>query len=159
MKRSWKQRMAFAHHLRTSMFLPLSPQEVFNFFAHAENLERITPPELSFHVTTPTPVIMQEGTLIDYRLKLFRIPFGWQTVISRWNPPHLFVDEQLRGPYAAWVHTHRFQERSGGTIVSDEVCYQLPFSPLGEIAFPLVRLQLHRIFQFRQKAIEKILLS
>lgn len=159
MKRDFTQGFAVTHRLRTSMFLSLPQQEVFNFFAHAENLERITPPELSFRMITPTPVVMGKGTLIDYRLKLFHIPFRWQTIISKWKPPHLFVDEQLRGPYALWVHTHRFEEVSGGTAVSDEVHYRLPLSPLGEVVFPLVRLQLQRIFQFRQKAIEKILLS
>jgi ligand-binding SRPBCC domain-containing protein len=101
---------------------------------------------------------MSEGTLIDYQLRLFRVPFRWQTRIVRWTPPHEFVDEQLRGPYRLWVHTHRFYEASGETTIEDEVQYRLPWWPAGEIAYPLVRLQLEKIFQYRRRAVRNLLL-
>jgi len=37
--------------------------------------------------------------------------------------------------------------------------YRLPLWPLGEIALPLIKLQLKRIFFYRQKAIHALLLS
>jgi ligand-binding SRPBCC domain-containing protein len=149
--------MSMLHILRATQRLPLSREEVFDFFAAAANLERITPPELQFHIVTPLPITMQLGTLIEYRLSLFGVPFNWLTRICRWNPPHEFVDEQLRGPYRLWVHTHRFQSEGGITRMEDEVHYQLPFFPVGELAFPLVRRQLKRIFAFRRQAISRLL--
>jgi len=52
------------------------------------------------------------------------------------------------------VHTHRFREDEGVTTIEDHVEYALPYAPLGELVYPLVRLQLHRIFRYRQRAIQ-----
>jgi ligand-binding SRPBCC domain-containing protein len=102
---------------------------------------------------------MSEGTLIDYRLRLLGIQLRWQARISSWQPPIKFVDEQVRGPYQLWEHTHTFYEDKGKTIIEDVVRYQLPFAPFGEVFHPLVRLQLKRIFRFRQSAVRSCLLG
>ena len=95
--------------------------------------------------------------MIDYRLRLLGVPFRWRTRIARWEPPTRFVDEQLEGPYAVWVHTHRFREVGEGTRVRDEVRHRLPYYPLGELAYPLVRLQLRRIFGYRRRRMRELL--
>ena len=149
------------HRLHTTTFLPRPREEVFAFFADAGNLARITPPELNFRITTPQPIDIREGTLIDYRLGLFGVPFSWRTEIVRWEPPRAFVDRQLAGPYRLWHHTHTFvdaeQDGRVGTRMDDRVLWQLPLAPAGELAYPVVRLQLARIFGYRQRVIQEIL--
>ena len=147
------------HTFQSSMRIPRRVLDVFEFFSNASNLERITPPELCFQIVTPEPIEMGEGTLIDYRLKLYGIPFRWRSRITVWDPPHRFIDIQERGPYQQWVHTHRFVGQRDGTRIMDEILYRLPLWPVGEFFYPLIHHQLSRIFRFRNRAIQHHLTS
>lgn len=139
--------------LTTQQWVPTAIEEVFDFFADAGNLELLTPPWLNFQILTPQPIAMGSGTLIDYRLRLKMVPIRWRTEIKDWNPPHSFVDTQLRGPYTKWIHTHTFTEVNGGTLCEDHVAYDVPF---GWIAHPLlVKRDLTRIFGYRQQQIAR----
>lgn len=146
------------HILTRELQLALPRAEAFEFFADAANPERITPPELSFHIVTPQPIELREGALIDYKLSIHGLPMKWRTEITKWNPPYEFVDTQLSGPYAQWIHRHTFTELGPSeTLVEDEVRYRLTLEPLGDIVHFLVRKQLEYIFDYRSKAIAEIL--
>jgi ligand-binding SRPBCC domain-containing protein len=148
------------HTLSYSVELPLPQTIVFDFFTDVANLQRMTPPELNFSILTPLPVEMKKGAQIDFRLSLFGVFFGWKSEISVWEPPHMFVDRQVEGPYAEWIHRHIFRTSGEGkTVMDDEITYSLPSQPLGELAYPLVRKQLEKIFTYRRDAILKILHS
>ena len=82
--------------LEASCCLDYPIEEVFAFFQDAHNLQVLTPDFLRFEVLTPKPIEMKTGALIDYRIRLRGIPLKWRTEITDWNPPHGFVDQQLR---------------------------------------------------------------
>jgi len=139
------------HLFKSEVWLPLPPPELFAFFSDAANLDAITPPWLHFHIVMPPPVVMREGTLIDYRLRVRGLPLRWRTRINVWQPPHRFVDEQLRGPYRQWIHEHTFEPRDGGTLACDHVRYAVPLDFLTHRWF--VRPDIERIFEFRAEAL------
>lgn len=133
-------------------------REVFEFFARAENLERITPPWLRFSVLTPGPIEMSVGTLIDYRLRLHGLPLRWTSRIELWEEEQRFVDEQLHGPYRFWRHLHEFVPVGGGTCVRDRVEYALPLGAFGQLlGLPIVRRDLMRIFDYRRATVARLL--
>ena len=144
MQRSWEQ------------WLPCTPEELWPFFCDAHNLEAITPSFLGFHVLKVSTPQIGEGTLIDYRLRLQGIPFGWRTRIESWDPPRRFVDTQLKGPYALWHHTHDFLPLAGGTLMRDTVRWRVPVGWLGRaVAGHTVQATVARIFAFRAEEIDR----
>ena len=145
------------HHFYRETTVPAPLEQVFEFFSRAENLSDLTPPWLQFQITSPLPVEMKPGALIEYRLKLMGIPFRWQTLITEWEPGVRFVDAQLKGPYKLWRHEHRFSASGDNTLMVDELSYEAPgwiLEPLVTAVF--VRWQVERIFGFRAAAIKGI---
>jgi ligand-binding SRPBCC domain-containing protein len=131
--------------------------EVFNFFSRAENLEELTPPWLNFKILKAEPQPVQQGTVIHYSLRLHGIPLRWTSEIVEWEPPHRFVDLQLRGPYKLWRHEHRFEARDGGTLISDTIHLSLPLGFLGQLAYKIkVHSDVQEIFSFREVKIRSI---
>ncbi len=103
------------HTFESKLWLPGSPEELFSFFSNASNLQQITPPWLNFRMLTPPDFKIGEGSLIDYRLRVHGFPVRWRTRINAWEPPHRFVDEQIRGPCPALnymsIHVHSSKRR------------------------------------------------
>lgn len=142
------------HTLIRKLHLNIPRERVFEYFADAQKLQEICPPELDFEIITQLPIDIQKDTIIDYRLHLRGIPITWQTLISQWDPPNSFIDRALKSPYKQWIHQHVFTEtEDGGTDIEDIVKYRLPFEPFGDIALWFVKRELNYIFDYREKVI------
>jgi len=145
------------YKLKAKQFIKQPIEEVFGFFSRPENLTKITPSNLNFKILTPSPLEMKQGTVIDYTIKLFKVPIHWRTLITTYEPPFKFVDEQMKGPYNFWHHTHMFKENSDGVEIFDEVHYSIPFGPLGNLLHSLwIKKDLNHIFEYRKSVIENL---
>ncbi len=148
------------HGLRifqTEMWVDKPIDKVFDFFADPANLEEITPPWLNFKVISPQPLRIGLGATIDYRLHIHRVPITWQSEITEWNPPWRFVDVQNKGPYRHWRHTHEFKSSGDQTLVRDSVHYEVPGGSIVDRLF--VRRDLERIFAYRQRKLDELLIT
>jgi ligand-binding SRPBCC domain-containing protein len=141
------------HSFECELWLPVPRQTVFPFFANARNLHVLTPPWLNFEILTPGEIPMQVSALIDYRLRVHGIPVRWRSEITVWNPPLGFEDEQRRGPYRLWRHTHAFLEKNGGTLCTDRVKYAVLGGALVNRLF--VQKDIQTIFNYRTEALKK----
>jgi ligand-binding SRPBCC domain-containing protein len=140
------------------MTAPAPLAEVFRLFEDPRNLAKITPPWLNFQVIDPDRIRMRAGAEINYVIRWLGLPVKWKTIIRRYDPPRIFVDEQARGPYRLWHHEHTFEETAAGVVIRDRVDYRLPLGPLGRVAHAvIVKRQLLEIFRYRQAAIAKML--
>ncbi|RYZ48440.1 MAG: DUF1731 domain-containing protein, partial [Proteobacteria bacterium] len=144
------------HRLEAAQFIDRPRTEVFAFFCDPHNLEKITPPLLSFKISAMSTKDIAEGSVIDYKLKVHGVPMKWKTLIKDWVPNEVFVDNQEKGPYSIWHHTHRFYDVKGGTLMTDRVLYRLPMGALGDsVALPLVKGDVQKIFGYRKEVIRK----
>lgn len=147
------------YYYKTEQLLRTDMNTAWNFFSSANNLARITPPELDFNILTQLDnKDIYQGMLIDYTVRpLFGIPLHWQTEIWKIKKPEMFTDKQLQGPYKIWEHTHQFVQKGKGVLMKDEVKYVLPFGFIGTIAHSLiVRKKIERIFNYRKEVLNKI---
>ena len=146
--------MPFDHLLERRQVVPQPRSAVAAFFERPENLERLTPTSLSFCLLSPSPVPMQVGTTIEYRIRLRGLPMDWRSRIDEYEPGVRFVDVQERGPYAIWRHLREFEDVPEGTEIRDRIDYRLPLGPLGELAHAVfVRSELERIFDYRANVV------
>ncbi len=145
------------HFLTTTTVINKPLSEVFEFFSNAENLNKITPPDMQFKILTPLPIIIKKGTLIDYKIKVNGIPFNWQTEITEWEPNKRFIDKQLKGPYRVWIHEHTFEEKDGKTIMNDHVQFLSPGWFLEPIINKLfIEKKVKGIFAYREKILTNL---
>jgi len=130
--------------------------KVFPFFENPENLEAITPNNLGFRIKTPKPLIMKQGALFEYTIKLGILRFPWITLISKYDPPHVFQDIQKFGPYKKWEHTHEFIEMGDKTKIIDTVKYDLfPSFLRSFINRFFIEKRIHNIFNHRTNYLKK----
>ena len=137
--------------------LPAPRSDVFEFFSNPYNLETMTPDRRSFRVLSVEPEPVQAGTRIAYRLTVWWfVPMGWTSEITLWNPEEEFRDRMVEGPYASWLHVHRFEQQGEETLAVDEVEYRLPLDPLSRLVHPFtVGLDLKSLFRYRAERLEE----
>lgn len=132
-------------------------KEVFSFFENPENLEKITPTNIGFKIKTPKPLVMKEGAIFEYTIRLGIIRFPWKTLITIYDPPFKFQDVQKFGPYKKWEHTHEFIDLGNKTKVIDIVEYDLHFIFLKLLINKFyVRKNIENIFRFRTTKLTNI---
>lgn len=102
-------------------------EETFEFCCDTRFLNEISPPRLHFTPLRQKNVKISLGTEIEYDMRLRGIPVRWRSRIAVFDPPHQFMDEQMRGPYVRWEHLHTFRDIDHqNTVIGDIVDYTLP---------------------------------
>ena len=144
--------------LKSTLFLPITPEQAWTFFSSPRNLNEITPADMTFHITSEIPDEMYEGLFITYKLKPFlNIPVSWVTEITHIKNQSYFIDEQRVGPYRIWHHEHHFREVTGGVEMTDILHYDVGKSIFGWMASKLfVDQRVKEIFEFREKKLREL---
>jgi len=146
------------HQLNRQQIIPAPVDKVWGFFSDPGNLNDITPPDLQFEILFGGDQPMYQGQLMAYKIQLFPlIKTHWLTEITQVEKPFYFADQQHQGPYSFWNHEHFFSAVDDGVEMRDQVTYQLPFGPLGDLVHRLwAGPRLERIFSYRAQQVKEI---
>ncbi|GAB5416891.1 MAG: SRPBCC family protein [Crocinitomicaceae bacterium] len=122
-------------------------------------MQKLTPDDLDFKITSPKLNGIYQGQMITYNIKIFPIfPSKWVTEITSLEDRKYFIDEQRFGPYKLWHHQHHFEEVEGGVKMTDIIHFKLPFALLAPIAYKVfVKNKLRQIFTFRQEVLDDLI--
>lgn len=71
---------------------------------------------------------------VTWQAKHFGVTQYLTSIISNYNKPFIFRDEQTRGVFNYYKHDHIFEEKDGKVIMTDVFSYESPLGFLGKIA-------------------------
>lgn len=128
------------------------PGTVFAFHELPDALQRLTPPRDPVKILQPAKNLRVGSTaLVEIRFaKVFKI--RWLALHTAYEPPRMFEDVQLKGPFRNWKHKHIVKPHKAGSLLRDEVEYELPFGFFGKfLAGTLVENRLEKLFNYRHK--------
>jgi hypothetical protein len=139
-----------------SSVIKASPERLFEFLLNMENMAKISPPDTEIlELNAPNPITANA----EFDLRLKRGPFrlSWRGRVLTLEPPRLMVDEQVRGPFRRFQHTHQFREIGAHTLVIDRIEYEPFLGPLGaplDVLF--IRPLLKRMFDYRHRRLKEL---
>ena len=151
--------MPKVYQYRRKQVIKTDLDTAWNFMRSPANLNKITPPDMTFTILNDLPEVMYEGQIIRYKIEIPLIGAqNWVSELKHIKEKHSFVDDQRIGPYSLWYHYHEINECPEGIEFIDHITYSIPFGIFGEIAhWVYVKNQLKKIFDFREKTTPKLL--
>jgi len=117
---------------------------VFGFHERDDALQILSPPFPPLRVIKKTGGI-ESGSTLQLRIG----PFWWTALHTGYVKNQFFVDEQIVGPFAKWIHRHEFEARGSATLLTDRVEFRLPGLEWA------VQLALHQMFRYRHSTTKR----
>ncbi len=135
-----------------SSTVPVSVAEAFAYHERVGALERLIPPWESARIEH-SDQSLAVGSKVSLRSKVCGIPVRWLAEHTEYDPPHLFADTQVSGPFARWDHRHQFEPAGDHqATLRDTIEYQLPLGAAGRLfGGGLARRTIESMFAYRHR--------
>ena len=129
-----------------------SPERVFSFHELPDALQRLTPPWETAHIVQPaTGLKVGSRAIIETRI-LGLFPARWVAEHTEYDPPRMFEDVQVEGPFRRWRHRHIIKPHQTGAVLRDEIEYEPPFGFIGQLAGRFIIVpRLKKVFEYRHR--------
>jgi len=147
------------YHYKHETIVEADAESTFAWFEHEGSFRRLMPPwEVAEEIRADKS--LEVGSQRVFRFPMGPIKMTWVAEHTGYDPPRFFSDRMVRGPFWSWSHDHHLIEDNGTTKVVDEVTYQVPFGPLGNLADRvlggrLVRRRISQMFTARELRLQR----
>jgi len=133
-----------------------APEKIFAFHTLPDAIERLVPPWENAKIIQKAD-ISKIGSQAIIEQKIFGIfSSRWVAEHTRYEPPRMFEDVQISGPFKSWRHRHIIEPHAEGAILKDEIEFAPPFWIFGQIAAPFAILpKLEKMFAYRHQVTRK----
>ncbi|HEX8286503.1 MAG TPA: SRPBCC family protein [Pyrinomonadaceae bacterium] len=133
-----------------------APEKVFAFHELPDAIERLIPPWENAKIIQKAD-ISRVGSQAIIEQKIFGlVPSRWVAEHTKYEPPRMFEDVQISGPFKSWRHQHIVEPHADGAILRDEIEYEPPFSVFGSLAAPFaITPKLEKMFAYRHEVTRK----
>jgi ligand-binding SRPBCC domain-containing protein len=132
------------------------PEKVFAFHELPDAFERLMPPWEKAKVIQKADISRIGSRAIIEMKILGLITSRWTAEHTKYEPPKMFEDVQISGPFRRWRHQHLVLPHAEGAVLHDEVEFEPPLGILGEPFVPfLVLPKLEKMFAYRHEVTRK----
>lgn len=144
-----------SQHYKKSIVINTSVETLFEWHSRQGAIQRLTPPWIELEIISHDGNCIQQGSKIEFQIKLFRFSIAWTALHTHYVKNYLFRDIQTRGPFALWEHTHRFIPLSPrNAIIEDDIRFKLPLKKLTHYFYPIVKKELSRMIAYRHRVLK-----
>jgi ligand-binding SRPBCC domain-containing protein len=129
-----------------------SPERVFAFHELPDAIDRLIPPSENAKIIQRAD-ISKIGSQAIVETKMLGV-FTWKWVAEHtaYDPPHLFEDVQTSGPFRSWRHRHIVEPHPEGSVLRDEIEYEMPIPVFGPLAASIgIVPRLEKLFEYRHR--------
>lgn len=132
--------------------IPASAEELYDWHMKPGAFESLVPPWQKVKVVEQ-PERMEEGARLIMKVYMGPVAIRWVARHRDFIEGRQFVDEQVKGPFAHWVHTHRFEPiDEGRCLLHDYVEYRLPLGAMGRLfGSRPIEVMLQKMFEYRHR--------
>jgi len=138
------------------IIIKAAPERVFAFHELPDAFERLIPPWESVKVVQRAE-ISEIGSETIIKSKVFGFfPVKWVARHTKYEPPRMFEDVQISGPFKSWRHQHIVLPHESGALLRDEIEYEPPLSFVGKAVAPIfIESKLEKMFAYRHEVTRK----
>ncbi len=129
-----------------------TPERVFAFHELPDAFERLVPPWENAKVIQKADISeIGSRAIIETKILGF-IPSRWVAEHTKYDPPRMFEDVQIAGPFKSWRHQHIVKPHEDGAVLRDEIEYEPPLAFLGTAMTPIIITpKIEKMFEYRHR--------